>query len=125
MKTQFKNPINKFAPLFLMLVTMFLLGFGCNTSKPTPDPLVGFQRDFEFDPYSNNKSDKAIYADVQDYMKQEKIAGPVMAYKDGTGQHAINIHVGINGTSWEYVLFYDKNDKRIKVIKYADGHYAC
>jgi hypothetical protein len=122
MKTRINDSIGYF--LFAVALGVMMIS-GCSLfyPKPTHDPLIGFQIDGLFDPYSN-KSNKAIWGDCQDYMKQEKIAGPVTTYKDGTGQHAIEIHVGINGTWWEYVLIYDKNDKRIKAIKYADGHYA-
>jgi hypothetical protein len=45
--------------------------------------------------------------------------------EDGTGQYAVTIQVGRKGTYWTYVLIYDQNSKRIKVIKYISGHYAC
>jgi hypothetical protein len=45
--------------------------------------------------------------------------------EDGKGQHAITIEVGRDGTYWTYVLIYDQNSQRIKVIKYISGHYAC
>ena len=45
-------------------------------------------------------------------------------FEDGNGQHAIRIEIPLNGTWWEHVLIYNKNNTRIKVIKYANGHYA-
>jgi len=126
MKTQLKNPIKNFAPIFLMLVTMLLMGFGCNTSKPTPDPLTGFHFCFDQDPHKLNKT---IQDDYQDYIRKLPPEEKTFAtydndFEDGTGQHAVLITVGLNGTNWRHVLIYDKNDKRIKTIKYVSGHSA-
>src|ERR1035438_5274213 len=92
MKTQFKKLINKFAPICLMLVTMLLLGFGCNTSKPTPDPLAGWQGDF------NEQPNQVIVNDYQNYIRtlspEERKSPNVSDWlKDGTGQHAIVITI--------------------------------
>lgn len=46
-------------------------------------------------------------------------------YGDGAGRHAVKIEIPWRGTYWNYVLIYDKVDKRKKTIKYASGHYAC
>ena len=43
--------------------------------------------------------------------------------KTGLRQHAVDIEIGINGTSWKHILIYDKNDKRVKLIKYSPGTY--
>ena len=100
---------------------MFLCGFGCSSSKPTSDPLAGWQIDF------NHEPDLAITKDYQDYIQklspEEKgYALPIVHYfKDRTGQHAIQITIGL-GTDWEHVLIYDKDNKRIKTIKYISGH---
>jgi hypothetical protein len=123
MKPQLKNPVKNFAPVFLMLMAMFLLGFGCNTSKPVPDPLAGWQKAYKEEP------NQAITKDYQNYIqnlspKERKNAGPTFFYKDGSGQHAIDIVIGINGRDWRHILIYDKEDKRIKTIKYATGYYA-
>jgi len=121
MTTPFKNPLSSFAPVILMLMAMFLLGFGCNTSKPTPDPLASWRLDINHDP------DPVITKDYQDYIQklspEEKgNALPIVKYfKDGAGQHAIQITIGL-GTDWEHVLIYDKDNKRIKTIKYVSGH---
>jgi len=42
---------------------------------------------------------------------------------DGAGQHAVQIEVALNGKWWRHILVYDKNNKRIKTIKYSPGHY--
>jgi hypothetical protein len=90
--------------------------------KPTPDPLAGFKIDFNHDP------NQIIEKDYQDYIQklspeERNSAGYTQYFEDGTGQHAIKITRGINGTVWEHVLIYDKNDKRIKTIKYTSGGY--
>jgi hypothetical protein len=123
MKTQFKNPVKNFAPVFLMLMAMFLLGIGCNTPKPTPDPLAGWQKDY------NHQPDSAVEKDYQEYIQklppEEKKFATVDAWlMDATGQHAILITIGLNGTNWRHILIYDKDNKRIKIIKYVSGHSA-
>jgi hypothetical protein len=107
--------------IFSFLLVMFLCGFGCSSSKPAPDPLAGWQLDF------NHEPDPAIAKDYQDYIQKLSFeekghALPIVKYfKDGTGQHAIQITIGF-GTDWEYVLNYDKDNKRTKTIKYVSGH---
>ena len=43
--------------------------------------------------------------------------------EDDHGKHAVTLVVCTDGTYWTYVLIYDRNDKRIKIIKYVSGHY--
>ena len=109
--------------IFCFLLAMFLCGFGCSSSKLTPDPLAGFHA-------ASKNPDQIIEKDYQDYIQtlsteEKKYLGPSPAsfFEDGTGQHAIRITIGLNGTVWRHVLIYDKNDKRIKTIKYASGDY--
>ena len=123
MKNQFKKPINNFAPVFLMMVTMFLFGFGCNTSKPSPDPLAGWHY------YDRTRVNQAITDDYQDYIQklptnQKGAVGDVSFVEDGTGQHAVSIQIFEEGNaSWQHVLIYDKENKRIKVIRYDYRKY--
>jgi hypothetical protein len=105
---------------YLLLVASVLMAGCFSPSKPTPDPLAGFHVDALFTPESN----KAIADDYQDYMHKLSLSGPISTFKDDTGQRAIQIHIGVNGEVWEHVLIYDKNNKRIKTIKYMTGHYA-
>ena len=58
------------------------------------------------------------------HLKKEKRAGLIFFFENETGQHAVQIRIGINGTSWEHILIYDKDNKRIKAIKYISGRYA-
>jgi hypothetical protein len=103
---------------------MFLCGFGCSSSKPDPDPLAGWQIAFGEEP------NQAIVKDYQDYIqklppKDNNYVGPIFYYKDGTGQHAVGMEIFVKGenASWHYVLIYDKENKRIKAIRYGYGGY--
>ena len=86
------------------------------------NPIPGWQIAFKEEP------NQAIEKDYQGYIhtlspEEQKFAGPIFYFRDGTGQHAIRITIGINGTSWQHVLIYDKDDKRIRVVKYTSGGY--
>src|SRR5665213_1643050 len=125
MKTQLKHSINNLALILLMLMAGFVFGFGCNPSKPTLDPLVGFH----WSSLANLDNNKTVTDDYKSYIQtlspeEQKRAGPVFYYEDGTGQHAVEIKIGINGSNWHHVLIYDKDNKRIKKIKYISGNYA-
>jgi hypothetical protein len=105
----------------ILLLAMFAWIAGCATH---PDPLAGFHIAALYNPDSH----KAITDDYKAYIKtlspeEQKYAGPILFYEDGMGQHAVDIEIGINGTSWKHILIYDKDDKRIKTIKYASGDY--
>jgi hypothetical protein len=96
---------------------------GCS-SQPTPDPLAGFH----VSDLQNLDSNKTIADDYKNYLQalspeDKKFAGPIFYYEDGTGQHAVRIEIEYSGSIWEHVLIYDKDNKRIKAIKYADGGY--
>jgi hypothetical protein len=106
---------------FWILLAAFIWAAGCAT-QPHPDPLAGWQGDF------NEQPNQVIVNDYQNYIQklppeERKYAGVSDWLKDGTGQHAIRITIGLNGTVWEHVLIYDKDNKRIKTIKYSSGHY--
>lgn len=109
----------------LALCMMILSGCSCSAPKPQPDPLAGFHA------YSLQHLDdnKVITADYKAYIKtlspdEQKYAGPINFYEDGNGQYAVEIRIGLDGTDWSHILIYDKDNKRIKTIKYAAGHYA-
>jgi len=105
------------------LLATFLCGFGCSSPKPTPDPLAGWQKAYGEEP------NQIIEKDYQDYIHtlspdEQKYARVSGYYKDGTGQHAVQIEIPLNGTWWFHVLIYDKDNKRIKTIKYSSGGYS-
>jgi hypothetical protein len=125
MKIQFKNSIIKLIFPFAMLAAVLALGSGCNTSKPAPDPLGGFH----WCSLVNLENNKTITDDYKSYIRtlspdEQKYAGPILYFEDETGRHAVKIMIGVNGTSWEHVLIYDKDNKRINAIKYTTGRYA-
>jgi hypothetical protein len=112
---------------------MFLCGFGCSSSKPTPDPLAGWTSR-GFDDYlpslqrHHYQLDKAITDDYQDFIKKNNLilSGAITGfYEDGTGQHAVEFIAFPHGenATWNYVLIYDKENQRIKVIKYGYTRY--
>jgi hypothetical protein len=114
--------ITRFAACFLFAV--LVCSFGCTASKPTPDPLTGFHA-------ARKGLDQSIVKDYQTYMRmlspeEQKYLGPspVSYFEDGTGQHAAVITIGIDHKVWRHILIYDKDDKRIKTIKYISGDYA-
>ena len=103
-----------------ILLAAFVLVTGCVTHRP--DPLAGWKPDF------SRQTSQVIVDDYQDYIhklppRQSGFVGSVEWFEDGTGQHAIDIGIGVNGRWWRHVLIYDKDNKRIKVIKYKTGWY--
>jgi hypothetical protein len=97
---------------------------GCEMFANHTNPVAGWQIDFKHEP------NQAVIKDATDYINklpsnQRNRTGPQQWLTDGKGQHALVIPVALNGTDWGHVLIYDKNDKRIKVIKYVMGNYAC
>ena len=107
-----------------VVLAAFVCIVGCAAPRPSPDPLAGWKvlhsRDYE-------KLD-TITADTHAYIESlpEELrvgVGPIDYLEDGTGQHAVRIEIGHKGVDWGHVLIYDRNDKRIKVIKYVIGYY--
>ena len=111
--------MNRFT--FCILLAAFVWVVGC----ATPNPLEGWH----FSSLDNLRSNKAITEDCHDYiqklaLKQKGFVDSVEYFTDGTGQHAVDVKIISNGTWWEYVFFYDKENKRIKVIKHKSAGYA-
>ncbi len=125
--------------IFCFLLAMFLCGFGCSSPKPIPDPLAGWQKNYKSWPDA-----QAIEKDYQDYLKSLGIkplkagaaviyasddgsedVGSIEYFEDGTGQHAVKITISVNHAVWEHILIYDKDNKRIKTIKYRSGSVSC
>jgi len=114
----------KYCGFVVVLVATIIFGCRCSTSKPTPDPLAGFH----FSSLNNLHSNKVIMDDYQDYIQklppeERQYVGPLGFLEDDAGQHAVRIEIALNGTDWAHVLIYDKENKRIKAIKYVSGHY--
>lgn len=105
---------------FLVLLAALLWIAGCSTTAP--DPLTGWKVDFDHQP------DQAIVNDYQDYIQklpsdEKNYVALGQYFEDGTGQHAVRMEIALNGTDWAHILIYNKDNKRIKVIKYVSGHY--
>lgn len=73
----------------------------------------------------NLDSNKAISDDYKDYLQklpanQKGYIGPMFFYENEAGEHAVNIQIfeGNKNASWQHVLIYDKNNKRLKVVRY-------
>jgi hypothetical protein len=107
--------------LVLALCTMAISG--CSSTTTKLDPLAGWKAVGSQDPNS------MISKDYQDYIQklppeERNYVGPVFYLEDGTGQHAVTFEVDKYGKDvWNYYLFYDKDNKRIKAIKYYRGRY--
>jgi len=123
MKISIQSPTKHYWLIFPIALTVIALVAGCVRLGHHADPLAGWQGDF------NEQPNQAIVNDYQNYIQQlppqhRKIATVDNWLKDGTGQHAIKITIGLNGTVWEHVLIYDKNNKRIKtMVKHTNGGY--
>ncbi len=92
MKTNILNSINKLGLVFLMLMSLFILGCRCSAPKPAPNPLVGFYHADE----ANLDKNKAITDDYKSYLQtlspdEKKYVGPILFFEDGMGQHAVRI----------------------------------
>ena len=49
--------------------------------------------------------------------------GMVTYLEDGTGQHAVVVDAPRDGERWQYALIYDRNNWRVKVLRYSVGSY--
>jgi hypothetical protein len=113
---------------YFVFLGLFALATGCRAPKPAPtsSALVGFRTCFSQDPA---KLDTAIRDDYQDYINglphELRIGvGPIDLLEDGSGRHAVRIPIALNGTDWAHVLIYDKDNKRVRVVKFVSGHYS-
>lgn len=110
----------------VMLASMVCAG-GCVSWMHASNPLKDWKMGWSQDP---DKINKAIRDDYQDYVRhlparKRKYVGMIFLLEDGAGQHAVKIEIDFNGTWLEHALIYDRENRRIKVIKFVGGHYAC
>ena len=47
----------------------------------------------------------------------------VKYWEDGTGQHAVVLDAAHDNEFWTIALIYDRDNRRIKVLKYSTGSY--
>ena len=122
MKPSLRKIIDRFALTSLACVLLISI-VGCTGPAQHPDPLAGWDRDFYSGP-----SEQSIEKDYQDYLqalpsRDKGFIGSVVFYKDTTGQHAVDVKLGVNGTWWDHILFYTKDNIRIRVIIHKNGGY--
>jgi hypothetical protein len=106
--------------IFCICFTMAFLVGGGSDQKLTPDPMAGWHT-------ASHNPDQAIEKDYQAYIHtlspdEQKFLAYVEVFEDGTGRYAVKITIGLNHTNWCHVLIYDKDDKRIKTVKYISGN---
>lgn len=95
---------------------------GCVAPKPALNPLAGWKLDY------NHQPGIAIERDYENYIGslptvERKSSGVGGYFQDGSGKHAIQIQVAVKGTWWYHILIYDRQNRRIQVIKYSPGRY--
>jgi hypothetical protein len=124
MKTLIKKSVKEFSLILSVTFTALVLAVGCAAPKPMPDPLAGFH-EVDIQHLDNNRTIADDYkAYIQTLSPEErKYLGTTFFYEDGAGQRAVKIEIGLNGTWWQHVLIYDKDNQRIKTIKYSNGGY--
>jgi hypothetical protein len=131
MKARIKNLVSQFGlTLFTLLAAVFLI-VGCATTDPLADSSVNWTfkpfPGFEFGPQGHNTNhlDRAIIDDYEGYIKKHDLftVGAITGfYEDGAGQHAVKFRASYAlAPARYYVLIYNKENKRIKVIKYGPG----
>jgi hypothetical protein len=129
---------------FWILLAAYVLGSGCTAPKPALDPLAGWKGMGSMT-WNGLKTPgerppplpEAIIDDYQGYIKklpmhkghfvdrsESYFIDRVSFFEDGTGKHAVQIRIPLDGVEWEHVLIYDKDNKRINATKYASGKYA-
>ena len=113
------------APIFLLLIAAAFSMVGCAVPKPAPDPLAGWRPLFSNEEQIVGDAIKSDYGNyIQKLSQSEKNGlGPIFLFADETGQHAIKFQVAVNGVDWAHVIIYDRDNKRVKVIKYLYAYY--
>jgi hypothetical protein len=106
---------------------------GCAVFERHSDPLAGwtFYSFPNLGPpylYKTKPLDQAIIDDYQSYIKKNDLylQGAIGGfYEDGAGQRAVGFTAfpPQKNATWNYVLIYDNQDKRVKVIRYGYVRY--
>jgi hypothetical protein len=111
------------------LITALILAAGCTGPELGQSPLNpadGWNFLRSQDP---DKLDKAIKDDYQAYIQslppmEKSHVGGVNLFGDGKGQHAVTIGVHHPPQQeWTHVLFYNKENQRVRVFKYFSDRY--
>jgi hypothetical protein len=127
-----KNSVRCSGYIFALSMAV-LFGCTCAAPKPEPDPLSGWT--FRaFDEYSvpgkegHYHVEKSVTDDYEAFIKTNnlKVFGAITGFfEDGTGQRAVEFEAfpGEPNASWSYVLIYNKENRRVKVIRYGYKRY--
>ena len=114
--------------LLLVLALSTVTIFGCRCSTAKTDPLAGWTYLLHT---GHSHFDKTVVKDYWDYIhnlspdESRLVDGDsINEYEDSSGNHAVKIEIPVNGTWWEHVIIYDRNNKLINNIKKATGYYA-
>jgi hypothetical protein len=116
-----KKQIKHFWLILPIWLIAIVLPVGC-ASRAYP------LKDWQSSSLQSLQSNKAISDDYQNYVHRlpldmRQAVGPVDFFEDTRGQHAVRITIALNGTWLEHILVYDKENKRINLIKYSPGKY--
>jgi hypothetical protein len=103
-----------------------LLQHGGHGTIWTTKPFVGWYADGDI----RFHLVKDVTDDYQEYIAKNKLAMPDqfdIYYDNQTGKYAVTFQAFLldQNASQRYALIYDKNNKRIKVIKYDYARYQC
>jgi hypothetical protein len=114
--------------IFLLLSALVIAGSGCASGTTTPDPMIGWHLCKTQDPHAFSE---AMINDYRAYVEtmpaeEKRLVDEHTAFffEDGTGQHAVRIAVALKGVWRAHLLIYDKDNKRVKAIRYNAGRYA-
>jgi len=123
----------------VILLSLLVFGFGCIIIRPGENPLLGWKMVGSTiwaawdSPEEQNPGHFpiSIIDDYKDFLKHiprtlKKTPPPIFQvcyFDDENQQHAIEITIPENGIWWKYVLIYNKDNKRIRTVKYASGRY--
>jgi uncharacterized protein YceK len=97
-----------------------------------PDPLKGWT----YHPFPENRRfgsvtntlDKAIVDDYQGYIAKKGLSAAVVSgfYEDGQGHRAVEFEASASGNeSWHFAIIYNKQNKRVKVVRFGRERYMC
>ena len=111
-------------PARLLVVDSLVIG-GCT---PRTNPLKGWHGITAF---VDAPVPDAIRHDAQDWFDSMSsipkpghgVDGLITYWEDGTGQHAVVVEAYREGICWRYALIYDRDNRRIRVLKYSTGFH--
>jgi hypothetical protein len=115
--------------LSVTLLILCLLGAtACTPRTPHSDPMASWKA---LGTFSNMGVPETIKQDANAYFQtlpaiesNESQHGDAITYwEDGTGQHAVVLATPHNGEHWHHAIIYNRDNKRLKVIKYSTGSY--